>query len=531
MQIAKLLILLTLSIFSYCQADQHFDDTAWQSLVRDMGNPDQLNHYRASNLPLPMLDYFPENFLWGAAIAEFQNSGSTSLPDSNWAHFEKSKKLAPSNVSVDHWNNYSQDIALLQATNMNSFRFSIDWSSIQPTPDTWNEAAFKRYEDFIIMLNDNGITPMVTLHHFVHPAWLDKLGGFEKEENSKYFVTFAEAVFKRFHKHVRIWCTINEPAIYAMCDYVLGIHSPGNTMHMRKAGIVLKNLLKAHVEIYERLQNIITEKNLAHENHEIGIVHNVLKFTSRYWWDPVAQSACSMFTSIAHDPVMNALKNDNFVFNPLRTHNKVLTAASLVALASSYLLQKKSDDTTANWVKTHWVIVGGSLLTLTGSNLARLCCSTNEKIPGLSKSFDFVGLNYYASAVIGWNKKTIFGSTCFPHQVMGDMDLPVSDPDGFEKAIDMVAQLGKPIYLTETGCADANDDRRPLLLRESMFIVGEALRNGIDIRGYYHWTLMDNYEWHNGFGPKFGLYDKDRNPRASALWLRDFIEQVQKVVA
>ncbi len=525
----QLVIVLSLAslLISTSFASTPFADEAWQESATVRGESEKLNHYMNSKLPMPSVDVFPATFKWGVAIAEFQNSGAETLPNSNWAAFEHKKNFAPSGKSVDHWNQYPQDIELMKSLNINSFRFSIDWSSIQPLPGVWNEDALKRYDALCVALQQSGITPMATLHHFTHPVWFDALGGFEKEENIKYFVDFAETVFRRYHSNISLWCTINEPAIYAMCGYVLGIHSPGKGGRFSVAGTVLKNLLKAHVAVYQRLQSVISELGLASEKHEIGIVHNILKFTSRYSFDPIGQLTTSLFTSIANDPVMGALANDKFSYDPFRNINATATMLGIGALALSFVKQKKADQKVSDWAKKHWCIVGGSALTIVASNIARMSNMVSATITGLSKSFDFIGLNYYASPVVGWNRQNTFGPTCFSDQVMGDLALPVSDPTNFKAAIEAVAKFGKPIYLTETGCADDKDDRRPLLMRESLHVIGEALKNGIDIRGYYHWTLMDNYEWDHGFEPKFGLCDRDRNPRLSGLWLRDFVEQVK----
>lgn len=521
-------VLLAAMMLSLGLNARTFDDTAWQKRVISEGQEQKLNNYMNSELPQPRVDFFPSSFKWGVAIAEFQNSGAERLPNSNWAAFEKMKHLEPSGVAVDHWSLFEKDIAVMKDLNLNSLRFSIDWSSIQPQQGVWDEQALARYDRLCEALLASGITPMATLHHFTHPAWFDALGGFEKEENIKYFVDFAAKVFNRYHESIRIWCTINEPAVYGLCGYVLGIHSPGNGGKFAKAGTVICNLLKAHVAVYQKIKGIIKDQLLTGERHEIGVVHNYLAFTSRYTYDPVGVMIASLFTGITNDPVMKALASDRFEYDPFSTINFMTTTAGVGALALSFMLQKDSSQSVKAWAKKHWAVVGGSTIAIIASNVNRALSAVSASIPGLSKSFDFIGLNYYARTVVGWNKKSILGSTCFPHQVMGDMDLPISDPDGFTEAIKAVAAFGKPIYLTETGCADAQDDRRPLLLRESFYVISEMLQQGVNIQGYYHWTLMDNYEWHNGFKPKFGLCDRERKPRLSALWLRDFIEQVSR---
>jgi len=138
------------------------------------------------------------------------------------------------------------------------------------------------------------------------------------------------------------------------------------------------------------------------------------------------------------------------------------------------------------------------------------------------KSFDFFGLNYYATAVIGFNMENGFGDTHFPGQIMGDMHLPI-DPHGFKQALKEASSFGVPVYVTENGIADAKDNRRKLFLASYIKALSEALDEGLDIRGYYYWTLIDNFEWNQGRTKKFGLFDANRKMRKSASFYSELI--------
>jgi len=419
---------------------------------------------------------YPKDFKWGAAIAEFQNSGALRLPNSNWANFEQSvdaqgkpyiKDAQRSGYSVNHWDKYQQDIELMKSINLNSFRFSIDWSSIEPQEGKFDQQALQHYVDLCDALNKAGITPMATLHHFTHPIWFDDKGGWEEEKNIKFFVRFCKLVFEILHNKIPLWCTINEPAIYAFTGYLLGIHSPGKNIRnssFKPAGKVLRNLLNAHVQVYQELKTMP-----GGDKAQIGIVHNVLKFAPRYWWEPLERTICSTFTKITNDITMDFLRTGQFKYKPF------------------------------------------------------FCCDTveceNDDAPN---SYDFVGLNYYATAVIGFNGENIFGATCFPGQTMGDMDLPL-DPEGFGEALNEVASLGKPVYVTENGVADKGDSKRIQVLEDYLGVIKEKISHGMDIRGYYHWTLVNNFEWHEGWEPQFGLFTKQRTMRESASYFKDYI--------
>lgn len=427
--------------------------------------------------PSNTLRTFPKDFLWGVAIAEFQNSGAYHLPNSNWAAFEnKTNESGKSPIahgeksgkSVNHWEQYKDDIALMQKLNINAFRFSIDWSAIEPQEGVINQEAIKHYHDLLDALKTANITPMVTLHHFTHPQWFDTKGAFTKEENINHFVNFCTQMFIEYNNKVTLWGTINEPAIHAFTGYLLGIHSPGETMMsagLETTATVLKNMLQAHVLIYDKIKALPSGSRA-----QVGIIHNVLKFAPRFSWEPVEASLASFFTSITNDLVLNFFKTGIFDFN-----------------------------------------INGF-------------CAVRHYDLDAPKKLDWIGLNYYATAVIGFNCQNFFGDTCFPDQVMGDMNLPI-DSKGFTQAIEDISEFRKPIYITENGLADNLDDRRPKMLEDYLIVLQQALVKKIDLRGYFHWTLMDNFEWHTGTSKKFGLCSPEREIKASGLLYKQLIQE------
>lgn len=423
------------------------------------------------------LKTFPQDFLWGVGTSEFQGSGSSRLPHSNWAVFEEKTTSSgkpfiangeKSGFSVDQWGRYNEDIALMKELGVNSFRFSIDWSAIEPQEGVINQEAINHYHELLDALNKANIIPMVTLHHFTHPQWFDGKGAFTKEENISYFVNFCIKMVVEYSSKVTLWCTINEPAIHAFSGYLIGIHSPGEnawSVGVSTTAEVLKNMLIAHTRIYDAIKALP-----GGDKAQIGIVHNYLKFTPRFSWEPLEASLASFFTYITNDLTMDFLKTGIFDFN------------------------------------------------LQGF------CSVKYYDLDAPKKYDFFGLNYYAAAVVGFNSNNFFGDTCFPDQVMGDMNLPI-DPKGFAEALDSVALLGKPIYITENGVADNLDDRRPKMLADYLTVLKQAMVKKMDIRGYFHWTLSDNFEWHEGTTKKFGLCTADRSIKASGLLYKQFIQE------
>lgn len=213
---------------------------------------------------------FPKRFLWGAATAAHQVEGGNHNQWSVW-ELENAKTLAaqavykdghmpawsdvqaqatdPNNyVSgklVNHYHQYDQDFDLLTAMNMNAYRFSIEWSRVEPEMGQWDAAAVQHYRDYIAALRRRHIEPIVTLFHFTLPVWFSEMGGFEKRSNIRYFVAFAERIIRELGKDVRFIITINEPDTYVSQGYIK-LHFPPQTDSLLKAWRVYRNLAIAH---------------------------------------------------------------------------------------------------------------------------------------------------------------------------------------------------------------------------------------------------------------------------------------------
>ena len=415
--------------------------------------------------------FYPETFLWGTASSEYQISGAKRLPNCQWAEWEKRGHPAikggeTSDSSIQGWDRYEEDALLLKELGLNSYRFSVDWSAIEPKEGVFDREAINHYKSVCKSLKNNNITPMITLHHFAHPTWFEKKGAFEKRENVDYFIRFAKLVFRELSDDVDLWCTMNEPTVVVLMGYILGEFPPGKT-GIFLAAEVLNNMLYAHVALYKELKQMPNG-----EKSQIGIVHSYLKFEPYNGWNPIEAIPCYFFTKNLHETVMDFFKTGEF---------------------SSMLLQR-------------------------------------ETIPDAPNSFDFFGLNYYSRPVIGMQASLSepLGATCFPGEVMTDMPYP-SYAEGFYQALIDCGELGKPIYVTENGIADEKDDRRELFIRKYLYALSKAIEDGVDVRGYFYWTLIDNFEWAEGWTMKFGLYECDRNTQERKL--REGSKAYREIVA
>jgi beta-glucosidase len=416
------------------------------------------------NVPLCV---FPHNFLWGTAVSEYQISGALGCPHSNWAAFET---IAPKNgkppiadgqcsgSACDFKNNYPTYIALMKELGTNAFRFSVEWSNIEPQEGVFCQEELQFYDDFCQALLDAGITPMITLHHFTDPLWFTQKGGFEKEENILYFVRFCKKVFERLSTKVSLWVTFNEPNIYVFQGYDRGVFPPGKKS--RSAAVcVLRNLLKAHVITYKTLK-AMPKGNTAH----IGIVHQYLKFYPYSAWNPLERVPGILFNDLLNTYIFKFLKSGLF---------KVKVSP---------------------------------------------LCEYEYQAPRNHKLYDFIGLNYYSRVIVKWQPSLTepLVPSCYPGEIMTDMPYAIY-AQGLYDAIAHMSEFNVPIYITENGIADAHDNRRAQFIKEYIAVLERAIHNGYDVRGYFYWSLMDNFEWDEGYHKKFGLCHVDFETKKATL--------------
>lgn len=425
----------------------------------------------------------------GVAFAEFQNSGE-QLKNAQWNEWQQKEAAIRTNersgLSCDHWHRYEEDIFLIKELGCNACRFSLDWSAIEPTEGLYDQSAITHYHAELDALLAAGITPMVTLHHFVHPNWFEKKGGFERLENLHHFISFCQKVFQEYQEKAKLWCTINEPGPYVFQGYINGVFPPGKSSP-GLAGTVLRNMLVAHLLVYQALKAMP-----GGSNSSIGLVHQYMTFEPKNNANFLESAPCLFLNYMFNDVILRFLKTGQYSFG-LSCYYPLVAHVSL-------------DDT------------------------------IKEVFPELQLpnkySGDFIGLNYYSRIVIEQKSFNLFSSdfivpSCKEGEIMTDMPYPLYAA-GLYEAIKTLSCLQVPIYITENGIADAQDNRRKLFFKEYLGELSRALEDGYDVRGWFYWTLMDNFEWNEGFSPRFGLYEVNfqtgiRTLRTSALFLKDLL--------
>lgn len=400
---------------------------------------------------------FKPNFIFGTAVAEHQVSGSF---ESNWSRVDgavdKKGKTRIANgdkcgVACDFWNRYEQDIELLKELKIKAFRFSVDWSMIEPVQGQFNQAAIDHYHDLCDKLIAAGIAPVVTLHHFVHPVWFEDMGAFEDESNNHHFVNFCTRMVKEFGNKVALWATFNEPGVYVFQGYIMAKWPPFKH-GINRAGLVTLNMLKAHVDAYQAIKALPQGKNI-----KVGLVHSITHFDP-YNDNFIERQGCNLLNGLFHESITKFFETGNFEW-----YCPVLSS-----------IEYQNSDA--------------------------------------KRALDFFGINYYSHILLRVDSQEQ-GQAYRQDEIRTDMPYCIY-PEGMYRAIvDVSKRIARaqkiPIYITENGIADAKDENRELFIKRYIYAMHKAMEEGHDVRGYFYWSLMDNFEWTEGYKMKFGLYDVD----------------------
>lgn len=363
---------------------------------------------------------FPKKFLWGTATSSHQIEGGN---ENNWTEWEQEGTIKDGSVSgraCNSWELYKEDIRLAKELNNNAYRFSIEWSRVEPVEGKFDKAALARYRDMVKECRKNGIEPFVTLCHWTQPLWFRDAGGWLNKRSPLLFQRYVERVAKELGHDVKFWVTLNEPLIYSYNSYLSGKWPP----QKKKLATFLKvqkNLVQAHKLAYFTLHDF--------GPCEVGIAKNNQCF----------------------EPYLNSF------------FNRAIVAA----------------------VARYW---------------------NHSFLRRIENTMDYVGINYYFHnrVYVSWGGYVVMNE----NKVTNDLGWEIY-PKGLYRVLTDVKRYEKPVYILENGLADARDTRRADFIRDHLRYVHKAIKDGVDVRGYFHWSLLDNFEWSEGFEPRFGLYEVD----------------------
>jgi beta-glucosidase len=424
---------------------------------------------------------FPDNFIWGVATSHFQVEGNPeeiSGRYSDWAAWTatdgKILDRSTADVACDFFSRYQEDIELCKKLNLGAFRLSLNWPALMPGPGRTNfsEQSAQFYRRLLQTLKDNGFTTFVTLFHFCLPSWLAEAGGWNNKQTVEEFAKFTELAVKEFGDLVDFWLTLNEPLAYAYQGYIEGAWPPGHNGDYIAAFEAIRNMLAGHARSYHEIHRQIPDARVSFTVHWIP-------FQARNKLSPLDNLSRFMRDEIFNHMWMRAVETGNLQFPP--------------PLIAEKRIRK-----------------------LTGI------------IPDLRGTLDFLGINYYTRQVCefawGW-PPDIFGVrsdlTEFETSALGWEIYPQGLFELLTEGLDPYRfddnGRARDIYITENGFSymfsadltdgdwSLDDDLRARYLISHLVAIHRAIAAGANVKGYLHWSLLDNFEWAEGLRARFGL--------------------------
>lgn len=434
---------------------------------------------------------FPDDFLWGAATAAYQIEGyplADGAGASIWHRFAHTPGRVVRNetgdLACDHYHRYSEDVALMAELGLNAYRFSLAWGRVLPEGrGTVNRRGLDFYERLVDALLERGIQPMATLYHWDLPVALHERGGWLNPDSPRWFADYAETVFRALDDRVPFWITLNEPWVVTVPGYLDGQLAPGHR-DLFEPPRVAHHLLLAHAEavaVYRTLGR-----------HRIGLAVNLEP------QHPASSSPADLEAARRRDAFINRWFLDALMFG-------------------------RYPEELAD-------IFGPAWPEFSAESLEKIRC------PG-----DFIGVNYYSRGLVRAAPEAppLNAIRITPTNAeLTTMDWEVY-PEGLTETLLWLRDryTNPPLYITENGAAFDDpppcdglieDPRRIAYLRAHIQAAATALEQGVDLRGYCVWSLLDNFEWAEGYSKRFGLYqvdagDRARRPKASAHFYRAVI--------
>jgi beta-glucosidase len=434
---------------------------------------------------------FPHNFMWGASTSSYQIEGAVDTDGrgkSIWDIFSHTPGRVEGgdtgDVACDHYHRWGEDIDLVARANFSAYRFSTSWPRIMPSgAGAVEPRGLDFYDRLVDGLLTRGLTPFLCLYHWDLPQALQNNGGWLNRDIAPKFADYAAVVARRLGGRVKLWATFNEPNIHALFGHGVGSHAPG-----------LKGL-----------PNMVAAMH--HQN-------------------------------LAHGQAVQALRAES-------ADLKIGTIVSLQPARPS-----SASDSDRNATLRFDAMWNGACLDplLKGAYPAPVAADfapliADGDVAAIHQPLDFLGVNYYAPMYVADAPGSLFGAwfgavpSGTPFTAMG---WPVDAAGLTEELIDLSERYGRPeLYVTENGaCYDdtvaadgiVHDGERLAFIRDHLAAAGRAVAAGVKLRGYFVWSLLDNFEWASGYSRRFGIIrvdfaDQRRTPKASYQWLAEFIKR------
>ncbi len=387
---------------------------------------------------MPQATYtFPTGFLWGSATASHQVEGKNT--NNAWALWESQPgRIAngdKAGLADDWWGGrWRDDLDRAAETGQNAHRFSVEWSRIQPSPDRWNEDALDVYREMLRGMGTRGMTPIITLHHFNDPLWFYEMGGWENPDAPALFEKFARKVVETLRDQCTLWIPINEPNVFVYMGYMGSGEFPPGKHSLRAAGAVMANLVRGQARAYRAIKGIQRESR-------VGSSVNYRHMRPAHPGFPL----------------------DRWVANTLHNNYNASFFDALLTGRLTFALGRYN-------------------------------------IPEAKGAQDFLGLNYYTTDLCSFNPfnpMELFSKRRYdPRAPLSDGGFIAHEPRGLFDMLRWANHRYKlPLIITENGVNDASDALRPRYLVEHIHQMWRAITFTWPGKGYFHWSLVDNFEW------------------------------------
>ncbi len=384
---------------------------------------------------------FPDGFLWGTATAAHQVEGDNWNNDWwAWEHAPDTVCADPSGDAVDHYWRYPQDLDILVELGFQAYRFSIEWSRIEPEEGEWSRSQLDHYARMLDACIERGLQPVVTFHHFTTPRWAAADGGWTNPVTAERFARFCEHAVDTLGDRIAMACTINEPNIVPLMGWLMGAFPPGRTQDLDGYAKATETLIAAHRRSYDALK-------AGRGDFPVGLTLSMSDWSA----EPGCEDSMKDYRAHHEDVYLETCTGDDFFGVQAYSRTRV--------------------DTTG----------------VTGPERGV------EVLP--------MGYEYWPSAA--------------------------------EAAIRRAVEVtGVPVYVTVNGIGTDDDEQRIRFLRDSLAGVARTIDDGLDVRGFFHWSLLDNFEWAFGYRMRFGIVGVDRSTqqrtiKPSALWLSEVVKTNQ----
>jgi beta-glucosidase len=409
---------------------------------------------------IPLSYLFPHNFRWGTATSAHQVEGN--LTNNDWHAAEQMGGYIYEDQGAgracDWWNRAEEDFDRMADLNQNAHRLSVEWSRIEPEPGVWDESALIRYREMLTGLRARGIEPMVTLHHFTNPIWVAERGGWENEDIVGWFERYVRRVVSALGDLTPLWCTINEPAVMLGQAYGMGAFPPGKK-DFNAALRAAIHLVRAHAAAYRAIHEIVP-------GAQVGLAKHMMIWRPWRPWLP-------------NDHI--AVRFMEHTFNHLA-------------------------------------------LIMVTKGIMRVPGRRSLLLPEAANTLDWLGINYYQRFRIQFSPFSSyalpFKQQTKPNVWKGPGGWGEFDPRGlFVTLRSLWRRYQLPMVITENGMPGQTDERRPDFIVSHLRQLWGAMQERIPVWGYYFWSLVDNFEWTEGYNPhfRFGLIGVDFETQARHL--------------